>query len=126
MRQTSLENVHLSLIRANRVTPRNRQVEGSQDDFCLLHGTNRSLFGGRLSESMVLERPKERAMTAAVQHDFLVRLGEREQIAERTIACRLEKPLDFVFKPGQFVEITFLNPPETDDEGNSRTFSIAS
>jgi ferredoxin-NADP reductase len=75
---------------------------------------------------MVLERPKERAMTAAVQHDFLVRLCDREQIAERTIACRLEKPLNFVFKPGQFVEITFLNPPETDAEGNSRAFSIAS
>jgi ferredoxin-NADP reductase len=75
---------------------------------------------------MVLERPKEKAMTSAVQHDFLVRLGDREQIAERTIACRLEKPADFAFKPGQFVEITLLNPPETDAEGNSRAFSIAS
>ncbi len=65
-------------------------------------------------------------MTPAVQHDFLVRLGNREEIAERTIACRLEKPRDFVFKPGQFIEVTLLNPPETDAEGNSRAFSIAS
>ncbi len=65
-------------------------------------------------------------MTAAIQHDFLVRLGERREIADRTIARRLEKPPDFVFKPGQFIELTLLNPPETDSEGNSRAFSIAS
>lgn len=65
-------------------------------------------------------------MTAAVQHDFLVRLGNRKEIAERTIACRLEKPPDFAFRPGQFVEITLLNPSETDADGNTRAFSIAS
>jgi ferredoxin-NADP reductase len=65
-------------------------------------------------------------VTSAVQHDFLVRLDNREEIAERTIACRLEKPLHFTFTPGQFIEITLLNPPETDSEGNSRAFSIAS
>ena len=52
-------------------------------------------------------------MTSAVQHDYLVRLEERQEIAERTIACRLEKPLKFTFTPGQFIEITLLNPPET-------------
>ncbi len=65
-------------------------------------------------------------MTPATQNDFLVRLSDRQEVAERTIACRLEKPPDFVFKPGQFIEITLLNPPETDSEGNSRAFSIAS
>lgn len=65
-------------------------------------------------------------MTPAVQHDFLVRLGDRQEIAERTIACRLEKPPGFMFKPGQFIEVALLNPPETDAEGNSRAFSIAS
>lgn len=65
-------------------------------------------------------------MTPAVQHDFLVRLGDRKEIAERTIACRFERPADFVFKPGQFLEMTLLNPPVTDAEGNSRAFSIAS
>lgn len=68
----------------------------------------------------------EMAMTAAVQHDELVRLGDSGQIAERTIACRLEKPSGFTFTPGQFLEVTLLNPPETDAEGNSRAFSIAS
>jgi ferredoxin-NADP reductase len=42
------------------------------------------------------------------------------------MAFQLEKPTDFVFKPGQFIEITLLNPPETDSEGKSRAFSIAS
>ncbi len=65
-------------------------------------------------------------MTPAVQHDFLVRLGDRKEIAEGTIACQLEKPPDFSFKPGQFIEITLLNPSETDAEGNTRAFSIAS
>ena len=55
-------------------------------------------------------------MTSAVQHDFLVRRGDRQEIAERTIACRLEKPPEFPFKPGQFIEITLLNPRETDSE----------
>ena len=65
-------------------------------------------------------------MTPAIQHDFLARVGDREEIAEHTIAFRLEKPSEFVFKPGQFIEITLLDPPETDAEGNSRAFSIAS
>jgi ferredoxin-NADP reductase len=65
-------------------------------------------------------------VTPTVQHEFLARLGDRQEIAEGTIACRLEKPPDFVFKPGQFIEVTLLNPPETDAEGNSRAFSIAS
>lgn len=65
-------------------------------------------------------------MTPAVQHDFLVRLGDCREVAERTIACQLEKPREFTFKPGQFIEISLLNPPESDSEGNSRAFSIAS
>lgn len=65
-------------------------------------------------------------MASAVKHEFLVQIDDRREIAERTIACRLEKPPDFVFKPGQFIELTLLNPAETDSEGNSRAFSIAS
>ena len=42
------------------------------------------------------------------------------------MAFRFEKPTTFKFIPGQFVDITLLNPPETDPEGNTRGFSIAS
>lgn len=53
------------------------------------------------------------------------RLLERQLVAERTMAFRLEKPPGFSFKPGQNVDLTLLDPPQTDAEGNIRTFSLA-
>jgi ferredoxin-NADP reductase len=55
-----------------------------------------------------------------------VRLLERFEVAERTLAFRFEKPAAFTFKAGQYVNLTFVDPPETDAEGSVRTFSIAS
>src|SRR6476660_2080803 len=57
---------------------------------------------------------------------FLLKLKARQEVAERTMAFRFEKPDSFKFTPGQFIDITLLNPPETDPEGNARGFSIAS
>ena len=57
---------------------------------------------------------------------FLAKLKVRQEIAERTMAFRFEKPASFKFIPGQFIDITLLNPKETDSEGNTRGFSIAS
>ena len=51
---------------------------------------------------------------------FLAKLKDRQEIAERTMAFRFEKPASFKFTPGQFIDITLLNPPETDSEGNAR------
>jgi hypothetical protein len=42
------------------------------------------------------------------------------------MAFHFEKPSGFNFKAGQFVDVTLTDPPETDAEGNTRTFSIAS
>jgi ferredoxin-NADP reductase len=56
----------------------------------------------------------------------LLKLQTRLEVAERTLAFQFEKPAAFVFKPGQFIILTLLDPPETDAEGNVRTFSIAS
>jgi ferredoxin-NADP reductase len=42
------------------------------------------------------------------------------------MAFHLERPYEFDFKPGQSADLTLINPPETDSEGNTRTFSIAS
>ena len=53
-------------------------------------------------------------------------LTKREEIAEGTIAFHFAKPADFQFRAGQSIDLTLLNPPETDAEGNSRAFSIAS
>lgn len=55
-----------------------------------------------------------------------MKLKERKEIAKGTMAFLLEKPAGFEFKPGQAMEVKLENPPETDAEGNSRAFSIAS
>ena len=57
---------------------------------------------------------------------YSVKLNKRETVAEGTLALYFEKPAGFAFKAGQFLELTLANPPETDAEGNSRAFSIAS
>jgi ferredoxin-NADP reductase len=53
-----------------------------------------------------------------------VKLLEKNLAAEGTLAFNVEKPEAFEFRPGQAAELTLLDPPETDDEGNARTFSI--
>lgn len=56
----------------------------------------------------------------------IIKLLGRQEIASGTTAFFFEKPAGFEFQPGQFVELMLLNPPYTDAEGNTRTFSIAS
>jgi ferredoxin-NADP reductase len=53
-------------------------------------------------------------------------LRSREMVAENTMAFHFDRPTGFEFIPGQTMDITLNNPPETDAEGNTRTFSIAS
>lgn len=57
---------------------------------------------------------------------FEVSLKDKKQIAEGTLAFVFEKPDGFRFKAGQHIRMTLINPPETDSEGNSRFFSLAS
>ncbi len=57
---------------------------------------------------------------------YSARLLNNLEVAEGTKAFVFEKPAEFVFKAGQFLEITLINPPETDEEGNTRAFSITS
>jgi ferredoxin-NADP reductase len=56
----------------------------------------------------------------------LSKLLSRYEVAERTMAFRFEKPSKWTFKAGQFLDMTLIDPSETDAEGNTRTFSIAS
>jgi ferredoxin-NADP reductase len=42
------------------------------------------------------------------------------------MSFRFAKPADWSYRTGQFVDITLLDPPETDAEGNTRGFSISS
>jgi ferredoxin-NADP reductase len=54
------------------------------------------------------------------------KLLDRVEVAEATMAFHLEKPSEFNFRPGQSSDLTLVDPPESDPEGNVRTFSIAS
>jgi len=53
-------------------------------------------------------------------------LRSKKEIADGTIAFYFEKPVGFIFKAGQFGDFTLINPVETDTEGNTRGFSLAS
>jgi len=57
---------------------------------------------------------------------YTTRLNERRDVAEGTTAFHFEKPPGFQFKAGQYMNVTLIDPPETDAEGNTRSFSIAS
>ena len=57
---------------------------------------------------------------------YKVKLKAREEIAAGTMAFHFEKPEGFSYKAGQFADYTLINPPETDAEGNTRGFSLAS
>ena len=63
---------------------------------------------------------------AAKAVPFLAKLKRRENVAEGTMAFFFERPAGFVFAAGQFIDIELQTPAETDDEGNTRTFSISS
>lgn len=54
------------------------------------------------------------------------RLVRREIVAEGTMAFYFSKPAGFRHQAGQSLLMTLINPPETDSEGDSRTFTIAS
>jgi ferredoxin-NADP reductase len=66
-------------------------------------------------------------MTATVAWPvFETALLGRELAAERTMTFRFAKPGDWDYRAGQFIDITLIDPPETDAEGNTRGFSISS
>jgi ferredoxin-NADP reductase len=57
---------------------------------------------------------------------FETPLISRQLVADRTMSFTFARPPDWSFRAGQFVDITLLDPPETDAEGNLRGFSISS
>ena len=57
---------------------------------------------------------------------YKVKLKGRQEIAHGTMAFHFEKPEGFAYKAGQFADLTLADPPETDAEGNTRGFSLAS
>jgi len=57
---------------------------------------------------------------------YTARLKNPQQVAEGTNAYYFDKPAGFEFAGGQSIDLTLIDPPETDGEGNTRSFSIAS
>ena len=55
-----------------------------------------------------------------------VRLVRRDVVAEGTMAFYLSRPAGFEFRAGQSLLFRLIAPPETDGEGDSQTFTIAS
>ncbi len=68
----------------------------------------------------------EHKMPPMKKASYEVALKVKRQIAEETMEFVFEKPKYFAFKAGQHIRMTLINPPETDAEGNSRFFSLAS
>src|SRR3990167_378105 len=54
------------------------------------------------------------------------KLISKETVAEGTMLFRFEKPEGFEYKAGQSIDLTLVNPPETDEKGNTRPFSLVS
>src|ERR1700686_2951227 len=75
---------------------------------------------------MLREEEKEHMTTVATPPVTTAKLLSRHDVAEGTMAFRFERPADWAFKAGQYLDMTLLDPPETDAEGNVRSFSIAS
>jgi ferredoxin-NADP reductase len=57
---------------------------------------------------------------------FMAKLQSRQGVAEGTMAFCFEKPAGWTYVAGQFIDLTLIAPSETDAEGNTRGFSIAS
>jgi hypothetical protein len=63
---------------------------------------------------------------AASWPTFLSPLKRRGEVAVGTMAFEFQKPSNWTFLAGQFVDITLQNPAQTDSEGNTRGFSVSS
>jgi ferredoxin-NADP reductase len=58
--------------------------------------------------------------------EYTSELLSKREIAEGTMAFSFRKPAGFDFRAGQAIDLTLIDPPETDGEGNTRAFSITS
>lgn len=57
--------------------------------------------------------------------DYMVKLKDRREVADETMEFTFDTSnIDFTFKPGQNADWTLIDPPHTDQEGSTRTFSF--
>lgn len=57
---------------------------------------------------------------------YTIRFINSGEVAEGTRLFCFEKPEGFVFQAGQSIDLSLIDPPETDIEGNTRSYSLCS
>lgn len=57
---------------------------------------------------------------------YRIKLRQSRKVADHTMAFHFDKPKGFQFRPGQSVDLTLIDPVETDAAGSTRTFTLAS
>ena len=82
---------------------------------------NLSLLGMSMRDGLKLTGRLHRTASGAI-----VKLISRDVIADGTMAFRFSKPAGFKYAAGQSISISLIDPPETDDKGLARVFTIAS
>ncbi len=80
------------------------------------------LLGFNMRDGLRMTGRLSRKTTVAVDVPLLA----SETVAEGTMSFRFAKPAGFTHVAGQSAVFTLLDPPETDGEGVTRTFTIAS
>lgn len=65
-------------------------------------------------------------MMSVIATEYKTRLKYKEKCSDGAMAFYFDKPPGFEFDAGQYIDLTLINPPETDPDGNIRSFSLAS
>ncbi|TSC62051.1 MAG: oxidoreductase FAD/NAD(P)-binding domain-containing protein [Parcubacteria group bacterium Gr01-1014_48] len=60
------------------------------------------------------------------QEIYTVKLKRKNTVALDTVEFYFERPENFIYEPGQHIEIILINPPTMDESGNKRDFSLVS
>ena len=95
----------------------------------LPHGTTQDQINEMESEGQATTQGQSPSPPPAewrTTRPFMLTLRRRETVVAQTGVFHFDKPSGFQFVAGQTLDLTLLNPGETDAEGNTRTFSIAS
>ena len=79
---------------------------------------------GSISESAM--RSSGQSPRGASIKKYRVKLIERREIAQGTMAFDFSRPSGFVFRGGQAINVALIHPSAIDEKGSRRTFSIAS
>jgi hypothetical protein len=81
-----------------------------------LSARNGEIFDSRrllLHSWGLFARPRKKFMIAT---KYKTRLKHKQKCSDGAMAFYFEKPAGFELQPGQYVDVTLINPPETDPQ----------